>query len=60
MSRNFNCARAEIVAKREGISWLAAARRIGALGGRRTQEKRRLAEYKAQALARCWWRREEA
>ena len=39
MSTGFNCARCELYAKREGISYYEAAKRLGAAGARKRREK---------------------
>jgi len=57
MSRGFNCARAEILARREGISWLEASRQMAAAGGRKAQAIRRERKVREQRMAACWWRR---
>jgi hypothetical protein len=39
MSKGFNQARCELVARREGISYFEAAKRIGASGARKRKQK---------------------
>lgn len=60
MSRGFNCARAEILARREGISWLDASHRMAAAGGRKAQAIRRERRQREQKIATCWWTKMDA
>jgi hypothetical protein len=57
MSRSFNCARAEIVARRDGITYREACARIGGKGGR-TAGRRRRTELRIKRI-KPWWLREE-